>query len=158
MFRQVHLCCNCRSRLYRRREYDKARECYRKICEVVKTAHCEFLSRIKKMYGSCTLAVEEVEKMYKLTEKDNRLVNNWLYTKLAMRKFILRAMSKGFEVVEVDPRDTTRKCFRCGNEVQIYGRRKRLIRCTCCGLKDYNRDLNAARNIAKKAFGQNVYK
>ena len=138
-------------RFYRRREHDKARECYRKICEVVKTTHREFLSRIKRTYGSCTLAAEEVEKMYKLTEKDNKLVNNWLYTKLAMRKFILRAMSKGFEVVEVDPRDTTRKCFRCDNEVQIYGRRKRLIRCTYCGLKDYNRDLNAARNIAKKA-------
>lgn len=61
-------------------------------------------------------------------------------------------MAKGFNVVEVNPAGTTTTCYRCGSKVELYGRRKRLIRCSNCGLKDYNRDLNSARNIAKKAI------
>jgi len=79
------------------------------------------------------------------------MINNWLYKKTALRKFVLRAMAKGFNVVEVDPKGTSTTCHRCGNPVTIYGRTKRLIRCDSCGLKDYNRDLNAARNIALRA-------
>jgi len=48
----------------------------------------------------------------------------------------------------VNPTGTTTTCHRCGSKVTIYGRSKRLIKCSGCGLKDYNRDLNAARNIA----------
>jgi transposase len=36
--------------------------------------------------------------------------------------------------------------------VKIYGKHERLIACEKCGYKDYNRDLNSARNIAKKGM------
>lgn len=120
--------------------------------EIVKLTHGNFLAEIKKRYGICTLAIEDISTMFKLTEKDNAMINNWLYKKTAMRKFVLRAMAKGFQVIEVDPRNTTKTCFRCGSSVKIYGRTKRLIRCDNCGLKDYNRDLNSARNIAKRCL------
>ena len=136
------------SRAHQKKDLDRVRKLHQKICETVKHAHGTFLSAIKERYGICTLAVEDVETMFKLTEKDSKMINNWLYAKTAMRKFILRAMAKGFNVVEVDPRGTTRTCHRCGSEVKIYGRRKKLIECPKCGLRDYNRDLNAARNIA----------
>ena len=140
------------NRAYAREDYEKASEYHKKIQEIVKLAHGNFLAEIKKRYGVCTLAIEEISTMYKLTEKESAMINNWLYKKTAMRKFVLRAMAKGFNVVEVNPAGTTKYCFRCGHEVKIYGKHRRLIRCDNCGLVDYNRDLNAARNIAKKFF------
>jgi len=140
-----------RSRYQRRGEEDKWNECYREMRGIVKLAHGNFLARIREKYGVCTLAVEEVEVMYKLIRKDNKMINNWLYSKTALRQFTLRAMAKGFNVVEVDPKDTTKLCHKCGGQVKIYGKHDRLITCEKCGYKDYNRDLNSARNIAKKA-------
>jgi len=140
------------NRAYTKKDYEKANEYYRVMQEVVKLAHGNFLKAIREKYGICTLAIENVETMFKLTDKESTMINNWLYKKTAMRKFILRAMAKGFNIVEVNPAGTTRTCFRCGSPVKIYGKTKRLIRCDNCGLKDYNRDLNSARNIAKKGL------
>ena len=139
------------SRAYQKKNYERANELYQKMTEIVKQAHGNFLKAIKERYGICTLAIEDVSTMFKLTEKENTMINNWLYKKTALRKFVLRAMAKGFNVVEVNPAGTTKTCHRCDAEVKIYGRRQRLIKCDNCGLKDYNRDLNSARNIAKKA-------
>ena len=139
-------------RAYQKKDYERANRLHKKITEIVKNAHGTFLSKLKERYGICTLAIEDISTMFRLTEKENTMINNWLYKKTAMRKFVIRAMAKGFNVVEVNPAGTTRTCHRCGAEVKIYGRTKRLIRCDNCGLRDYNRDLNSARNIAKKAL------
>jgi transposase len=138
------------SRYQSREEEEKVKECFRKMQEIVKLAHGNFLSKIMDKYGICNLAVEEVETIYKLVRKENKMINNWLYSKTALRQFILRAMAKGFNVIEVDPKDTTKLCHKCGNPVKIYGKHERLIACEKCGYRDYNRDLNSARNIAKK--------
>ena len=139
------------SRFQSRGEEEKVKECYHLIREIVKLAHGNFLSGIKERFGVCTIAMEDIEKMYKMIEEiDSKMTNNWLNTKTALRQFILRAMAKGFEVVEVDPKDTSKTCHKCGNPVKIYGKHKRLASCDFCGYRDYNRDLNAARNIAKK--------
>jgi len=130
---------------------EDVKELYEKREAVVKRAHGNFLSMIKKTFGLCTLAIMDIEKIYKLAEKRIRMINIWLYSKIALRKFALRAMAHGFRVVEVNPFGTTSTCFRCGGEIIIYGEHKRLIKCKKCGLKDYNRDLNTARNIAKRA-------
>jgi putative transposase len=141
------------SRFQSRKEEEKVRECHRLIREIVKLAHGNFLSRIKESYGVCTIAMEDVEKMYKMIEEmDSKMTNNWLNTKTALRQFILRAMAKGFEVVEVDPKDTSRTCYKCGNPVKIYGKHNRLVSCESCGYRDYSRDLNAARNIARRGM------
>ena len=140
------------SRAYQKKDYERANKLYQKMTEIVKHAHGNFLAEIKKRYGICTLAIEDISTMFKLTEKENTMINNWLYKKTALRKFVLRAMAKGFQVVEVDPRNTTKTCFRCGSPVKIYGKTQRLVRCDNCGLKDYNRDLNAARNISKRGL------
>jgi len=139
-------------RAYQKKDYERANELYQKICEIVKHAHGNFLAEVKKRYGICTLAIEDISTMFRLTEKENTMINNWLYKKTALRKFVLRAMAKGFNVVEVNPAGTTKTCFRCGSPVKIYGKNKRLIRCDNCGLRDYNRDLNSARNIALRAI------
>ena len=137
---------------------DKIEQCKRMIKklykirgEIVKLAHGEFLKRIHEKYGICTIGIEDVKTMYRLIEKDSKMINNWLYSKTAIRKFVLRAMAKGFNVVEVDPRDTTKKCHKCFSELKIKGKRGRIVECPNKCFKSYNRDLNAARNIALKA-------
>lgn len=139
-----------RTRYQKKGEGESVNECFRKMREIVKLAHGNFLAKIIERYGVCNLAIEDIETIYKLTEKDNRMINNWLYSKTALRQFALRAMAKGFNVIEVDPKDTSRLCHRCGNPITIYGKHERLVACEACGYKDYNRDLNSARNIARR--------
>lgn len=138
-------------RAYQKKDYDRARELHRKITEITKHAHGNFLKALKEKYGLCTLAIPEIKTMYRYVEAGNKMFNIWLYKKVAMRKFALRAMAKGFFVLEVSPARKSRICHRCGEELKITGRGK-LVECENCGLKDYNRDLNAARNLAKKGM------
>jgi len=136
---------------------EKRKELYRRRSEIVKLAHGEFLKKIKEKYGVCTIAVEEIDKMYKLTEKKDvkrrkKLTNIWLYSKTALRKFVLRALSKGFNVVEVNPFGTSTSCHWCFSKLKIKGKRGRIVECPNECFKSYNRDLNAARNIAYRAW------
>jgi hypothetical protein len=140
-----------RARLQSKGDLEGVQAACKGMVDAVTLAHGNFLARIQEKFGVCVIGMESVETLYKLTEKDNTMINNWLYSKTALRQFALRAMGKGFEVVEVDPRYTTRTCHRCGAPVKINGRRGRSITCPSCGLTNYHRDLNAARNIAKKA-------
>jgi len=140
------------ARYQSRGESEKVKECHEKIQEQVKLAHGNFLKLIRDTWDVCNLAIEDVEVMFKLREKDSQVINNWLYRKAALRQFALRAMAKGFNIIEVNPEGTSKICHRCGSPVKIYGKHKRLITCEKCGYKDYNRDLNAARNIAKKGL------
>ena len=119
----------------------------------VKEAHGNFLSEIKRQFGFCTLAVEDVSTMFRLGEHDRGMTNSWLYKKTALSQFQLRAMAHGFNVVEVNPSFTSQVCHRCGHIGISYGKGERLFRCTKCDLRDYHRDINAARNIAKLGYG-----
>lgn len=119
---------------------------------VVKEAHGNFISKIKERFGFCTIAVEEVSTMFKLSDHDRKMTNNWLYKKTALSQFQLRAMAHGLNVVEVNPSYTSQVCHKCGHIGVAYGKGKRLFKCMSCGLKDYHRDINAARNIAHLGY------
>ncbi len=75
-------------------------------------------------------------------------------------KFILmlqfKAESAGSEVIKINPRNTTKKCSRCGN-IQNMPLTKRLYDCSGCGLF-LDRDVNAAKNILSQglAFVENT--
>jgi putative transposase len=56
-----------------------------------------------------------------------------------------KASSAGGQVIEVNPRNTTKKCSRCGN-IQEMPLNKRTYKCSNCGLV-IDRDLNASINI-----------
>ncbi|MEQ9714485.1 MAG: zinc ribbon domain-containing protein [Candidatus Asgardarchaeum sp.] len=124
------------SKYHSKDNLEKVKENYHKIQEIIKLARGNFLALIKKKYGICTIAIERISGMFKLTKKESAMINNWLYKKTALRKFVLRAMAKGFNVIEIDPRNTTKLCYRCNSKVRIYGKHRRLIRCDNCGLKD----------------------
>jgi len=136
------------SRLIRwlNREKKDASDEFKSRRDAMIRTHTVFLDELEKRWGICTLAVENVKVMYKLPENRNRLINNWLYTKTAIGRFIMAAMIRGFEVIEVNPYNTSKACHRCGNLVIEKGR---LITCPTPGcLVDYNRDVNAARMMA----------
>jgi len=78
------------------------------------------------------------------SRKSNRRVHSMPYCKL--QNYIqYKAGLKGIEVRYVSARNTSRTCHRCGHVArQVVGRR---FTCDKCGLL-YNRDLNAATNIA----------
>jgi len=60
-----------------------------------------------------------------------------------------KAWSAGCEVIEVDPRNTTKICSCCGN-IQEMPLSKRIYNCPVCGHKE-DRDINAAKNILARA-------
>ncbi|MCE4623277.1 MAG: RNA-guided endonuclease TnpB family protein [Caldisphaeraceae archaeon] len=75
--------------------------------------------------------------------KLNRRLHAWSFRKLQMYvKY--KANLEGIPVVYVNPKNTSKRCHRCGHVAQANGRE---FRCPKCGLV-YNRDLNAAINIA----------
>ncbi|MEM2773305.1 MAG: RNA-guided endonuclease TnpB family protein [Nitrososphaerota archaeon] len=86
----------------------------------------------------------------------NRRLHNLPYRKL--QKFIeYKALINGVEVVYVDPNNSSRTCHRCGHINEPSNSRE--FRCSRCGA-EYNRDVNAAANIAKKALtmiAENTY-
>lgn len=55
----------------------------------------------------------------------------------------------GVTVVEVDPKNTSRRCYRCGHTAADNRKSQATFRCTRCGHTD-NADINAARNIEKR--------
>ena len=62
-----------------------------------------------------------------------------------------QAESAGREVVLVDPRNTSKKCSKCGKVKEKLTLRDRIYNCETCGLA-IDRDINAAKNI--KRLGQ----
>jgi IS605 OrfB family transposase len=82
----------------------------------------------------------------------NRLLGSWSPGQL--RRFIAyKAEQKGKTVVEVDPRNTSRRCSRCGL-IDRRNRRGLTFRCINCGFT-LNADLNASRNI--EVLGRSEY-
>jgi transposase len=59
-------------------------------------------------------------------------------------------LEEGIPVYFVGEAYTSKTCHRCGSLNTLV--EKRLFRCRECGL-EYNRDLNAAVNIASRSFG-----
>jgi len=83
----------------------------------------------------------------------NRIVSNMPYHKLT--KFIeYKANWSGIKVAKISERGTSLSCHRCKQK----GSRPKqsVFNCRHCGLKDYNADLNAARNIAERFSGQQL--
>jgi putative transposase len=80
-------------------------------------------------------------------ERVRRIVNSWAYFRL--QKYIeYKALWEGIKVIYIDERRTSITCHRCGAK----GKRKSqgCFECPNCRLRDFNADLNGARNILKR--------
>jgi putative transposase len=100
-----------------------------------------------------TLAIEDLTglrgRTTKRGKKERHIHNLWPYSKL---RFLLeyKAALRGVRVVAVDPRDTSKKCSRCGHCDSANRKSQACFRCVRCGYQD-NADRNAAINIAQRA-------
>jgi len=79
------------------------------------------------------------------------LFSSWFHDKVAER-LRHKAARRGIRVVFVNPKNTSRLCYVCGSELSGSGL---YLNCKACG-KTWDRDYNAAVNIAKKALDRFV--
>ncbi|MEM0079730.1 MAG: transposase [Nitrososphaerota archaeon] len=100
-------------------------------------------TEISKKYADYLHAVEDLEKedMLNDSREHNRIIkkSNW--------KTIIKLMAYKSSIILVDPKNTTKRCSRCGEINNINGE---VYECKRCGLK-INRHLNAAINIYMNA-------
>lgn len=61
-----------------------------------------------------------------------------------------KAEKAGVWLLEVDPRNTSKMCNRCGFVKRVLTLNDRIFLCDSCGHED-DRDLNASKNILDKA-------
>jgi putative transposase len=97
----------------------------------------------------CGIAIENLKGLRKgkVGKRHRKRLHKWAYRDL-IDKIVYKAKLHGVPVVFVNPKGTSRTCSRCGAKGIIKGR---TFVCKKCGLK-LDRDLNASRNIAKRAF------
>ncbi|MEM0261384.1 MAG: transposase, partial [Nitrososphaerota archaeon] len=104
-----------------------------------------------KQYPKPMIVMEELEGLREKIDYSrelNRRLHNLPYRKL--QKLIeYKSLLNGIEVVYVDPNNSSRTCHRCGHINEPSNSRE--FRCSRCGV-EYNRDVNAAANIAGKAL------
>jgi len=72
----------------------------------------------------------------------------WAHQELANGIFASQLEWNGYKVVKVYARGTTHTCWKCGKPVK--SRKDRKIICPTCYPKGLDRDLNGARNIARR--------
>ncbi len=84
----------------------------------------------------------------------NRIANSMPYWKLT-RMMEYKAKEEGLQVVKIDEKDTSRTCHKCGSENTSRPTQGKFT-CNTCGLKDYNADLNGAKNILQRFLAYTV--
>lgn len=84
------------------------------------------------------------------SKKFNRMLSGWNFKELA--SFIeYKATLAGVPVIYVDPKETSKKCPRCGNVSRTNRKSQGWFKCTKCGYQS-DADRVGALNIAAKAL------
>lgn len=143
-------------------EKEKIKSLYEGIKKVIQKGHGDFISKLIKEADkywekgfNVVFVLEDLKGITKRVTKRDPSFNGWLHSKWCYHKFAIMLETKAYPVVYINPKNTSIKCHKCGSKVKIYGKHNRLIECSTCGYKDFNRDLNAARNIARMYKGDN---
>lgn len=98
--------------------------------------------------GNPTIAIEALEgirdRSKKMRKTQRRDINSWAFYQLG--EFLrYKSDAYGFVIIEIDPRNTSRGCSRCGY-VDKSNRNRHDFTCKACGYS-LHADLNASRNI-----------
>ncbi|MDR1895560.1 MAG: transposase [Prevotellaceae bacterium] len=89
----------------------------------------------------------DIRERINYTKKLNKQLHNWNFRQLQI--FIeYKANAEGIPVLYIDPRNTSRKCHKCGHIEKNNRPRQNYFHCVKCGFTS-NADYNAARNIAE---------
>lgn len=128
---------------------------YKRKRKVIDKGHGDFISKLVEVADrywengyNVIFVLEDLRYVSKVARKEYKPFNRWLTSQWCYRRFGVLLEAKPYPVEYIPAKDTSKLCHRCGGEVNINGKRKRMVSCSC-GLKDFSRDLNAARNISK---------
>jgi len=139
---------------YNKRILNRIRELHRKAKNIVIDGSRKFAKKLvlfalKKKYAitleELTGLIEELRNM----NKQNRWKTMLLDYRTLQNVIVTKAIEYNVPLYFIDPRGTSKLCYRCGNELVFCGR---LGVCPKCGFIA-DRDKNAAMNIHKRMWG-----
>ena len=122
--------------------YDKRRMVLRQYYGTLRN---KILEHIPESYN----AVFVLENLESLPRAELRKAQRtWAHQELANGIFAHQLEWNGYKIVKVNARGTTHTCWKCGEPVKTRNNRKMI--CPICYPKGLDRDLNGARNIARR--------
>jgi transposase len=127
----------------------KLRPLYEKKRMVLRQYYGTLRNRILEHAPEGYNAVFVVEDLDDLPRAElSKAQRTWANQELANGIFASQIGWNGYKIVKVNPRGTTHTCSKCGRPVKSFKNRK--IVCETCYPKGLDRDLNGARNIARR--------
>jgi IS605 OrfB family transposase len=131
---------NNATRLWRKLKLRNLGICQRLSNEIVKIA---------LKYNCITIIYEDLRNNFKNKNRDfNYKIRMWYYRRI-LNYLISIANWNGITTIYVDPKDTSKKCPKCNNELKEYNGNLHYLECKNCDFKD-DRDHIAVANITKK--------
>jgi transposase len=109
------------------------------------TLRNKILQHIPEGYNA-VFVIEDLESLPRAELR--KAQRTWAHQELANGIFFSQLEWNGYKVVKVNARGTTHTCWKCGEPVKSYD--NRTIICKNCYPKGLDRDLNGARNIARR--------
>ena len=122
--------------------YEKRRNVLRQYFGTLRN---KILSHIPQGHNA-VFVVEDLDSLPRAQLRKRQRI--WAHQELANGIFSRQIEWNGYKLVQVDPRGTTHTCWNCGQPVKSAKDRK--IVCPTCYPNGLDRDLNGARNIARR--------
>lgn len=110
-----------------------------------------FAAWIRRNYRTVRLEQLDLRDFHRLPDIDEPAVDGALkeHVRDACQSLLCRCIEESVaNTVKVDPKDTTRKCSKCGS-IQEWDHKALRHQCTSCG-EEWDQDANASMNIAEK--------
>lgn len=120
-----------------------ARRNYEKYTDHITNVASRRVIDIAETHSPCQIQLEDLTH---LRETVDDAKHDWPYA-MIQEQIVYKAQEHGIPVVTVDPRDTSRKCRKCG-AVDTESRSGAQFKCIDCGYEVHS-DVNAAINIAQ---------
>jgi len=139
---------------YNKRLTEKVKKYHRRAKNIVVDGTRKFAKEFvlfaeRKKYA---ISIEEltglIEELRSL-DKENRWKTMHLDYRTLQNAIITKAIEYNVPIMKIDPRGTSKLCYRCGTELKFQGR---LGICPKCGFVA-DRDKNASLNIYKRMWG-----
>jgi IS605 OrfB family transposase len=109
----------------------------------------------KKKMGISVEKLTGIAERLTFNKKTRRMIKGWSFRQL--QYFIsYKANLEGLPYVTVDPRETSKRCSKCGYVSRSNRKSQSRFKCNKCGYET-NADRNGAINIALRATGLSVY-
>lgn len=134
----------------------KAKQRLGVLFEKVENQRNDFLHKVSTdlVSKNKVICVEKLGIKQMMSKERNRFWNRRNFADVSWGKFVsmlkFKAESAGTKIIEVNPRNTSKKCSNCG-ELQSMSLSQRTYFCDC-GL-ELDRDVNSAKNILAQGLG-----